>query len=852
MNTARSTRTVRSVTPARSVHWDGIEALEARDALSFTPIYNTPAYYGTTASAAAVFADALPVVSGGTASVQSAITDSLIGLNTFRSDPLFAGIDGRGYSTVILDTGAALNHPFFGPDADHNGIADRIVYQYDFADGDANASDVNGHGSNVTSIIASQDGTYTGMAPGVNIIDLKVFKNSGAGSFAYVEQALQWVVRNATNYNIVSVNMSLGDSGNYSTPQQLYGISDELAALASLGVTVVAAAGNSYTQFGTQGLSYPAADPNVLAVGAVYDQSFGGVSYASGARAYTTGPDRITPFSQRTTSMWEVFAPGAPITGAGLNGGLITEHGTSQASPHVAGVVALAQELAERVLGRRLSLQELRGLMVSTATAITDGDDENDNAPHTGQVYKRLNVEALGQAIQGMAPSNGPHAVISMGTKPVGSGTGLVAFGSAQTGAPVVKMLTVRNTGTQDLSLSELSAPAGFSIASGVGSATRAPGATTTFAIRFDAGTVGQFSGNVTLSTNDADQPTYTFGVSGTGVGYSAVVDDGDAGFATAGSWTVNKTGFQNDSRSKVKGKGAASATWTFKNIDPGQYRVSVTWRPASSLADNAPFSVLDGSSPVGAAPMNLRIAPHDRTVSGGAWADVGTFSISGTRLVVRLSDESDGPVIADAVRIERVDNLSGGPAVLVKVGSTPVAAGGAYGFGSSASGAPVSRTFTVRNVGDAPLTLGSIDLPAGFVLASGFDRPVVAPGSSTTFSVRTESGAAGTYSGAIAFATNDQAGSFSVKASATVTPVIRYLDDGDKTFKKVGSWTVRPSGYLKDSLYKGPGMGAASATWGFTGLTPGRYRVSATWIAAANLAVDARGVGSAGDRVGG
>src|SRR5262245_27159549 len=53
---------------------------------------------------------------------------SLIGLPAFRTDARFAGIDGSGYAVVIIDSGIDLDHPFFGPDTDGNGVADRIVY----------------------------------------------------------------------------------------------------------------------------------------------------------------------------------------------------------------------------------------------------------------------------------------------------------------------------------------------------------------------------------------------------------------------------------------------------------------------------------------------------------------------------------------------------------------------------------------------------------------------------------------------------------------------------------------------------------------------------------------------------
>ena len=136
----------------------------------------------------------------------------LINMDDFRADERFDGIDGSGFAVAVLDTGIDVDHPFFGPDLDSDGIADRIVYQWDFADGDDDASDFDGHGSNVTSIVAgSPDPTFPsypgGMATGADIIHLKVFEDTGDGYFSYIESALQWVVANAATYNIASVNM---------------------------------------------------------------------------------------------------------------------------------------------------------------------------------------------------------------------------------------------------------------------------------------------------------------------------------------------------------------------------------------------------------------------------------------------------------------------------------------------------------------------------------------------------------------------------------------------------------------------------------------------------------------------
>lgn len=331
---------------------------------------------------------------------QSNGASRLVNYNNFRADRRFSGINGKGFSVVVIDTGIDRNHPFFGADKDNNGVADRIVYQYDFADKDKNASDRTGHGSHISSIIASSNSKYPGVAPGANIINLKVFQDDGDGSFKYVEQALQWVNANTKKYNIASVNLSFGDGGNYNKSTQKYGLGDEIAALANKKVAVVAASGNNFAKYNSaQGVAYPSADPNALSVGAVYDTNMGSESYGSGATANVTGADIITPFSQRHNSLTSVFAPGAPITAANQSGGTMTLQGTSQAAAHVTGVVALAQQLAVRELGRRLSIPELEGLLASTGKKIVDGDNEKDNVKNTGLTFERVNMLALGEAI---------------------------------------------------------------------------------------------------------------------------------------------------------------------------------------------------------------------------------------------------------------------------------------------------------------------------------------------------------------------------------------------------------------------------------------------------------------------
>lgn len=810
-----------------------LDALEPRVLLDAQPYFAWPPSLSLTNSAAPIYAPEAPAISGGGFGLESAATDSLINMDDFLADPRFSGIDGAGYSAVILDTGIDRNHSFFGADANANGIADRIVYSYDFADGDSDASDVNGHGSNVSSIVGSSNATYRGMAPGVNLIHLKVFKNNGAGNFGYTESALRWVINNAALYNVVSINMSLGDSQNFNTNQQLYGISDELSALAAMGIATVVAAGNSFASFASaQGLAYPAADPNVFAVGAVYDQNFGGgITYGSGATANTTGADRVTPFSQRTTSMWQIFAPGAPITGANQSGGTVVQHGTSQASPHIAGITVLMQQIADNVLGRRLSLGELRTLFTSTGASIVDGDDENDNVTNTGATFKRVDVEAMASAIYDLA---GPEVRLRLGATNLVDGVSTAAFGATPAGTALSRTFTIDNPGSQDLTLSNLQAPAGFRIVSDISDSTLSPGESTSFTVRFDSSSSGVATGDISIDTNDPDEPTFNFAVSATATALGGAVDDGNTGFSATAGWTVsNGAGNGADHRYAAAGTGTRTATWAFSNLIPGEYRVSASWRAGGSRASNAPYTISDLTGTLGTAAVNQRLAPADRTIGGVLYGDLGTFSVTGNRLSVRLTNNADGFVVADAVRIERIGNLeTSAPEVHVNYGAAMLIDNtGSLSFGSTPSGVPISRTLVVRNVGDADLNLDDIQVPSGFTITSSPDVSVVPPGSSTSLTIRLDAGAAAAYTGQATIASDDpDEASFRINLSGTVTAVTRIVDDGNAGASSSGVWTTLRAGYSADSRWRAAGSGSAVSSWLFSGLRPGLYRVSASW----------------------
>ena len=106
------------------------------------------------------------------------------------------------------------------------------------------------------------------------------------------------------------------------------------------------------------------------------------------------------------------------------------------------------------------------------------------------------------------------------------------------------------------------------------------------------------------------------------------------------------------NSRRHAAGSGESTASWQFNDLPAGYYKVYATWSAAGDQATNAPFTVYDGSSVVGANRVNQQIAPAGETADGTVWQLVGSYWIGSGQMRVELSDDANGAVVADAIRI--------------------------------------------------------------------------------------------------------------------------------------------------------------------------------------------------------
>ena len=264
-------------------------------------------------------------------------------LSAVKADQL--NLNGQGISVAVIDSGISFHTDF----SSENGF--RIPNSLNFS-GSGNTDDLYGHGTHVAGIIggngSASSGIYRGVAPGVNLVSLKVSDKNGMTYESSVVNSLQWVYNNKATYNIRVVNLAMN-----STVDQSYHTSPLSAAVEILwfnGIVVVVSSGNNGDGNGPVTVYPPANDPFVITVGATEDKG-----------TATLADDNLAVFSAYGTTVEgfakpDLVAPGrnliAPLAAKATTA--YTEHplhrvgdyyfrmsGTSMSAPVVSGAVAL-------------------------------------------------------------------------------------------------------------------------------------------------------------------------------------------------------------------------------------------------------------------------------------------------------------------------------------------------------------------------------------------------------------------------------------------------------------------------------------------------------------------------------
>ncbi|MBJ7519786.1 MAG: S8 family serine peptidase [Solirubrobacteraceae bacterium] len=279
---------------------------------------------------------------------------------------------GAGQTIAVVDSGVTSSHPDLAGQLD-------LANAYDYLERDTTPQDTHGHGTHVTGTIAALADNQVGIAgvaPGAKVLPLRVMGSGGEGLVSDVIQAFD----RAGRLGIRVVNASLGASAYTKS------LRDVIAAYPETAFVV--AAGNDGKDVDATP-TYPCALPlaNVICVGA------------------TDAADNPASFSNRGATAVDLHAPGSKILSTWKSfGSYVTASGTSMASPHVSGVVALmlaadptlsAGQARAKLLAGADRIPALAGHSVSGGRLDAAGalnapapprDDDADGVPNGGDL----------------------------------------------------------------------------------------------------------------------------------------------------------------------------------------------------------------------------------------------------------------------------------------------------------------------------------------------------------------------------------------------------------------------------------------------------------------------------------
>ena len=306
----------------------------------------------------------------------------------------------------VIDSGVDYTHPDLvsniwtnpgeiagnGIDDDGNGFIDDI-HGYDFINNDGDPMDDNNHGTHVAGTIAGAGNNGQGVT-GVNwsssIMGLKFLSESGSGYTSDAVRAINYATMMRTSYgvNIRVTNNSWGGGGSSVAMQ------DAIQASGDAGILFVAAAGNDGTN--NDALPhYPSsyALDNVLSVAA------------------TDHNDNLASFSNYGQTTVHLAAPGVSILSTVAGGGYSFFSGTSMATPHVAGVAALAWAVDPEA-----TVAEIR-------TALLQGTDTLGSLAGKCTTEGRLNALNTLELLSGDGPAAPVIASLGISSNYITAGT---------------------------------------------------------------------------------------------------------------------------------------------------------------------------------------------------------------------------------------------------------------------------------------------------------------------------------------------------------------------------------------------------------------------------------------------
>ena len=256
-----------------------------------------------------------------------------IGVEMIQAPRIWEKVKGKGITVAILDTGCDLTHP---------DLKEQIAGGRNFTEDDNGNPDLyhdyNGHGTHVAGTIAARQNNngVVGVAPDAKLLIIKVLDKNGTGQYDWIINGLNYAIEQKADI----ISISLG--GPVDVPE----LHEAIQKAVRNNILVVCAAGNEGdSNDSTDEFAYPGSYNEVISVGAI--------DLERNSSRFTNSNNEV-----------DLVAPGEKILSTFLNGKYAILSGTSMATPHVSGAMALIKVLANTSFERNLSESELYAQLI--------------------------------------------------------------------------------------------------------------------------------------------------------------------------------------------------------------------------------------------------------------------------------------------------------------------------------------------------------------------------------------------------------------------------------------------------------------------------------------------------------
>ncbi len=399
----------------------------------------------------------------------------------------------------------------------------------------------------------------------------------------------------------------------------------------------------------------------------------------------STGPSGIlgSPVAGLTNQQnWDQFgiaiagavAPANATTVAGIEGLVttytVTPDTTAPSTP--TGLVATAVSssrinLAWAASSDNVSVAGYRIYRNGVQIGIASGTSYASTglAPATTYTYTVVAYDAAGNVSAASAAASATtHSAPSPDTTAPSTPTGLTATAASSSQINLAWAASTDNVQVTGYRIFRNGVQIGTSSTTSYAATGLNAGTTYSFTVRaYDA------AGNVSAASSAASATTFAAPPTS-----SSIVDNGAGGSKLTMGWTrATGSGYEGDLHTALKGTGGKQATWTFTGLAKGQYNVWVTYTASGKNATNAPFSIQTGRGSTPVVKVNQRFAPT-QIAAGAKWRFLTKVNVVNGWALVRLTNNANGNVVADAVRLVKLPAAAPLPASAALPASVPLA----------------------------------------------------------------------------------------------------------------------------------------------------------------------------------